>query len=62
MSFAPWAPNFLVMMETGPLTVTNVGVNTFAAPPFRLQMDDRIAHYGLGIPLSIDTDNAECLF
>ena len=58
----PMGTNFLVMMETGPLTVTNVGVNTFAAPPFALQMDDRIAHYGLGIPLSIDTGGPSSVY
>ncbi|HEX3719609.1 MAG TPA: choice-of-anchor tandem repeat GloVer-containing protein [Verrucomicrobiae bacterium] len=51
----PVGTNFQVMLETGPLTVANIGTNLFAAPPFALQVGDLIAHYGRGIPFSNGT-------
>jgi hypothetical protein len=54
--------NFLVMTNTGYLTVTTIGVNTYAAPPFSLQAGDLIAHYGRGIPLSIGTHGPSSVY
>jgi hypothetical protein len=53
---------FLVMTNTGYLMVTNVGLNTYAAPPFNLQVGDLIAHYGRGIPLDIGTGGPSSVY
>jgi len=54
--------SFQVLMKTGPLTVTNEGTNIFEAPPFDLQVGDLIAHYGTGIPLSIETGGPSSVY
>jgi hypothetical protein len=51
----PEGTNFEVLMETGALTVANVGTNYFPVPPFSLEAGDLIGHYGRGIPLTTAT-------
>ena len=53
---------FQVLLKTGYLTVTSLGTNLFAAPPFNLQAGDWIGHYGRGIPLSINTGGPSSVY
>jgi hypothetical protein len=58
----PAGTNFQVMLKTEYLTVTSVGTNTFAAPPFILLVGDQIAHYGRGIPLDYNTGGPSSVY
>ena len=53
---------YQVLMKTDILTVSNAGTNTFAIPPFSVQVGDWIAHYGGGIPLSINTGGPSSIY